>query len=189
MSELPSYRRTRIVRTSFRPSQRILMVSDIHGHDAVFRKLLRKAAFTRDDALVIVGDLLEKGTESLKVIRTLMALKKTYQVYVLLGNMDAFTLHRLLSDEPFWRDLLFDKAPDMIRWWGGCLLEEMCRELGIALNEVTDRVAAVRLLRARSWNLLPVCLRSWIRPLSPSCTVGCPISGSTSWKARSTSRT
>ena len=148
MSELPSYRRTRVVRTSFRPSQRILMISDIHGHDTVFRKLLRKAAFTRDDALVIVGDLLEKGTESLKVIRTLMALKKTHQVYVLLGNMDAFTLHRLLSDEPFWRDLLFDKAPDMIRWWGGCLLEEMCRELGIALNEVTDRVAAVRLLRA-----------------------------------------
>ena len=54
MNGLPPYRRTRIIRTAFRPGQRILMISDIHGHDAVFRKLLRKARFSADDALVIV---------------------------------------------------------------------------------------------------------------------------------------
>ena len=127
MTDLPLYRQTRVVRTHFRPGQRILMISDIHGHDSVFRKLLKKAAFTQDDALVIVGDLLEKGPESLKVIRTLMALEQTHQVHVLLGNMDVFTIHRILSDDPVWRDMLFDKAPDMVRSWGGCLLYELLK--------------------------------------------------------------
>ena len=147
MSELQPYRTTRIVRTRFRPGQRILMVSDIHGHDTVFRSLLDKAAFTPDDALVVVGDLLEKGTESLQVIRTLMRLSHTHQVYTLIGNMDVFTLHRILSDDPVWRDRLFDKAPEMISWWGGCLLKEMCDELGLPLTPDMDRILTVRRLR------------------------------------------
>ncbi len=147
MSELPPYRRTRIIRKEFAPGQRILMISDIHGHDSVFRAVLKKAAYTQDDALVIVGDLLEKGAESLKVIRTLMDMSASSNVYVLLGNMDVFTIHRLLSDDPVWRDRLFDKAQDMIRWWGGCLLDEMCRELGITLAPYIDRIATVRRLR------------------------------------------
>ena len=68
MTDLPLYRQTRVVRTQFRPGQRILMISDIHGHDSVFRRLLKKAAFTKDDALVIVGDLLEKGPFSLDTL-------------------------------------------------------------------------------------------------------------------------
>ena len=147
MSDIPPYRRTKIIRAAFRPGQRILMISDIHGHDSVFRALLKKADFTEDDALVIVGDLLEKGAESLRVIRTLMSLCRTHQVYVLLGNMDVFTIHRLLSDDPVWRNRLFDKAQDMIRWWGGCLLDEMCRELDIPLTSGLDRIATVRRLR------------------------------------------
>ena len=147
MTDLPLYRQTRVVRTQFRPGQRILMISDIHGHDSVFRKLLKKAAFTKDDALVIVGDLLEKGPESLKVIRTLMALERTHQVHVLLGNMDVFTIHRILSDDPVWRDMLFDKAPDMVRSWGGCLLYELLEEAGIPLSADLDRDATVQILR------------------------------------------
>ena len=147
MSGIPPYRSTKIIRTAFHPGQRILMVSDIHGHDSVFRSLLKKAEYSKDDALVIVGDLLEKGTESLKVIRTLMAMSSTHQVYVLLGNMDVFTLHRLLSDDPVWRNMLFDKAQNMINWWGGCLVDEMCRELGIALSPSIDRIATIRLIR------------------------------------------
>ena len=149
MTALPPYRQTRVVRTAFKPGQRVLMVSDIHGHDSVFRALLRKAAYTPEDALVIVGDLLEKGTESLKVIRTLMMLSDNPHVHVLLGNMDAFTIHRLLSDDPAWRNMLFDKAPDMIRWWGGCLLDEMCQEAGISLDPEPDRVSTVQYLRER----------------------------------------
>ena len=140
-------RQTRVIRTRFLPGQRILMVSDIHGHDAVFRSLLRKAAFSPDDALVIVGDLLEKGRESLGVIRTLMALTKTHTVYTLLGNMDVFTLQRLLSNDPAHYGLLFDSAPDMIDWWGGCLLQEMCREMDIPLTTGIDRPGTLRKLR------------------------------------------
>ena len=147
MSGLPPYRLTRVTRTAFRPGQRILMISDIHGHDTVFRKLLSKAGFTADDALVIVGDLLEKGEESLKVIRTLMSLEQTHNVFVLLGNMDAYTIYRTLSDDPDWYNQLFDTVPKMIRWWGGCLLDEMCREICIRLTPDSDRVAVLREVR------------------------------------------
>ncbi len=147
MSAHPPYRLTRIVRRTFRPGQRVLMISDIHGHDGVFRALLRQADYRPDDALVVVGDLLEKGEESLKVIRTMMRLQESYDVTALLGNMDVYTIHRILSDDPAWYNQLFDQAPRMIRWWGGCLLKEMCDELGLTLTEDTDRLAVLRAVR------------------------------------------
>ena len=147
MNALPPYRQTRVVKTAFRPGQRILMISDIHGHDSVFRTLLRQVDFGPEDALVIVGDLLEKGAESLRVVRTLMALSRTHEIHTLLGNMDAFTIHRIMTDDPVWQNRLFEKAPDMIRWWGGCLLAEMCGELGIPLTPDTDRPGTVHQIR------------------------------------------
>ena len=46
-------------------NKRILAVSDIHGHRAWLEKLLKKVRFTSDDVLFIVGDIVEKGPESL----------------------------------------------------------------------------------------------------------------------------
>jgi len=149
MSGRPACRTTRVQRASFAPGQRVLMVSDIHGHDTVFRSLLQKAAFGPDDALVVVGDLLEKGAESLKVIRTLMALQGTHRVYTLLGNMDVFTVWRLLTDDKAWRDTLFDGAANMTRWWGGCLLHEMLDEMGIPRENDLDRDRVTGMIRER----------------------------------------
>ena len=50
------------------PSRRILAVSDIHGNRAFFRGLLEKAAFSSRDILVLVGDILEKGPDSLGLL-------------------------------------------------------------------------------------------------------------------------
>jgi len=36
----------------------------------------------------------------------------------------------------------------MIRWWGGCLLREMCDELSIDLKPGIDRIATVTQIRA-----------------------------------------
>ena len=43
------------------PGQRILVASDVHGYGNWLRALLVQLAFSLDDILVIIGDLIEKG--------------------------------------------------------------------------------------------------------------------------------
>ena len=147
MTGLPSYQTVSLVRTELPAGWRTLILSDIHGHAAALQKALRRAKFSPDDTLVVVGDLLEKGLGSLSVIRTLMALSETHRVFTLMGNMDVFTLSRLLSDDPEKRHSLFELAPKMISWWGGCLLMEMCGELGIPFQTGMDEAGTVREIR------------------------------------------
>ena len=149
MTDLPSYQKVRVVRAELPPGKRVLILSDIHGHAEALRKVLRRAAFSPDDTLVVVGDLLEKGTGSLTAVRTLMALSETHRVYTLMGNMDVFVLSRLLSDDPEMRRSLMELAPRMKAWWGGCLLLEMCAELGVSLEKGTDEKALFREIRTR----------------------------------------
>lgn len=82
----------RVIRPDFAPGRRILAVSDIHGNLPFFRGLLEKVEFSQDDILVIVGDLLEKGTQSLELLRYIMDLCRTRTVYPLCGNCDGFIL-------------------------------------------------------------------------------------------------
>ncbi len=147
MTALLPCQTVRVVRADFPAGQRVLILSDVHGHDTALRRVLRRAAFSRADSLVVVGDLLEKGRESLPVVRTLMVLSKTHSVHVLMGNMDVFTLSKLLSDDPEEQHVLFDYAPMMASWWGGCLLMEMCGELGIPFREGMDEAGTVREIR------------------------------------------
>ena len=41
--------------------RRVLAVSDIHGNLDFFQALLRQVGFCRNDILIILGDVLEKG--------------------------------------------------------------------------------------------------------------------------------
>ena len=81
-----------IVRTAFAPGRRIIAVSDIHGNLPFFRGLMDKINLTPDDILVLVGDILEKGQDSLPLLRHIMALSKTHTVYPLCGNCDNLVL-------------------------------------------------------------------------------------------------
>ncbi len=62
------------------PSRRILAVSDIHGNRAFFRGLLEKAAFSSRDILVLVGDILEKGPDSLGLLRDILELSQDHTI-------------------------------------------------------------------------------------------------------------
>lgn len=72
---------------------RILVTSDIHGDLDGFKVLLEKMEYTPViDTLVIIGDLVQKGTQNLGTVRCIMELAKAHNVFVLLGNNDLFTL-------------------------------------------------------------------------------------------------
>ena len=66
-----------VIRPQIEPGRRVIAVSDIHGNLPFLKGVLEKARFSPEDVLVLVGDLFEKGFESLGVLRWLMELSRT----------------------------------------------------------------------------------------------------------------
>jgi len=79
-----------IKRLSLPADRRILVISDIHGKLEYLRGLLRAADFGREDVLILLGDLVEKGPDSLAALRCIMGLCRTHTVYPICGNCDAW---------------------------------------------------------------------------------------------------
>lgn len=66
--------------------RKAFVVSDIHGMYEHFIKLLEN--WNRDDKLIILGDMIDRGPDSLKVVQYVMELKAKHDVVVLQGNHD-----------------------------------------------------------------------------------------------------
>ena len=88
-----------VVRPEFDAGRRIIAVSDIHGNLPFFDALMERVELTPKDILVLVGDMLEKGWQSLPLLRRLMELSKTHTVYPLCGNCDGLVLRFFEGDE------------------------------------------------------------------------------------------
>lgn len=111
--------KTRFAQTG---NSRILAVSDIHGNLTLLRKLL-KLYWRQEDVLVIVGDFLEKGPDSLATLRYVMDLARREKVHVLCGNCD---LHMLQTTD--------DRCSETLnRWQEGDYMWQMARESGTPL--------------------------------------------------------
>lgn len=98
-----------VQKISHPPEQRILVISDIHGNLPLFQGLLKKIAFSPDDMLILLGDMIEKGTESLETIRYIQTLQQTHQVYPLCGNCDWYIkefFHQDKHDHSFFQNFL-----------------------------------------------------------------------------------
>ena len=78
----------RVFRFSPEPGRRILVVSDIHANLPYFRGLLEKVGFCQRDYLILDGDFLEKGEDSLGMLRFVMELCKKGNCLPLRGNCD-----------------------------------------------------------------------------------------------------
>lgn len=58
-------------------------ISDIHGEYNLFARLLEKIKFSASDTLYVLGDMIDKGNDSIRVLTELYALPN---VYCILGN-------------------------------------------------------------------------------------------------------
>ena len=81
------------------PGRRVLVLSDIHGNRDFFWSLLHALDFSPEDELILLGDLLEKGEESLTLLREVMELTKTHRVHMLCGNCDNLT-YNFVDENP-----------------------------------------------------------------------------------------
>ena len=70
-------------------SQRMIIISDIHGNLNTFKKLLCRTGYDlNNDHLFLLGDLMEKGPDNLATLRFIMELAQHENVHVLMGNCD-----------------------------------------------------------------------------------------------------
>lgn len=139
-----------VIHPNFPPGRRIIAVSDIHGNLPFFRALLRKIALTPEDILVLVGDLLEKGQESLALLRYVMDLCRTHTVYPLCGNCDGLVYRFFRGDELDQRFFSFylPQHPEST-------LRQLAREGGFDQTEDLPRLRAdLRRAYPEEWRFL-----------------------------------
>ena len=87
-----------VIRPQFPSNRRVIAVSDIHGNLPFFQALMDQIRLSPEDILVLVGDMLEKGQDSLALLRHLMELPRTHTVYPLCGNCDGL-VHRFFETD------------------------------------------------------------------------------------------
>lgn len=123
----------RIVHLTLPPGRRIIAISDIHGNLPYLEGLLDKLRFDERDILFILGDFVEKGPESLKTLRYIMALSKKYTVYTLCGNCDIWA--------PLFDGDMGEGASTMLPYMERkpySLARQMCIEMGISFSPDMD---------------------------------------------------
>ena len=133
---------TKIEHITVEAGKRILVTSDIHGNLSYFKKLLKKAEFSENDILFVVGDIVEKGNENLEALRYIMKLCEKGNVIPLIGNVDANRLKiidELCEDNVngFYKYIL-----NLREWAGTSFYEELANECGYTLNSAEDVLAA-----------------------------------------------
>lgn len=122
---------------------RLIAVSDIHGCVHYLRGLINKLCFSGRDRLVIIGDLIEKGPESLATVRFVLDLiAQGFHVSVSMGNVEMSRLADLTgsgpdADQRFLQTLRYDHDV-----WKGGLFLDMMDELGISPNSASSKHAS-----------------------------------------------
>ena len=78
---------------------RKIIIGDIHGCDTALGALLEKVQPGKDDGLILLGDLFDRGTESWEVFRRVKALAEAFgeRFTLLRGNHEDYLLAEKLS--------------------------------------------------------------------------------------------
>jgi len=134
--------KTKIEKISLEKGRRILVISDIHGHLEHLQKALEKAAFCEDDILIIDGDILEKGPDSLGALRYVMRLYEKGNVIVLLGNVDAYCIQLMNELDADTAPEFYARVCDLRTWCASTFYDELAHACG---HEVRSEEDALRL--------------------------------------------
>ena len=133
----------RVVYPAIEPGRRVLVISDIHANLPYFHGLLDKVGFCDDDVLILNGDFLEKGAESLKTLREVMALCEKGNTIALMGNCDGWAAIHHADNRGT------DAMLKYMRWRKCGLQWDMALELGLEPMEIADAGDFLRRLAER----------------------------------------
>jgi len=76
---------------------RIIAISDVHGHVDHLKGLLNKLKLNQEDILIIVGDFINRGINSLVTLEYIKKLSNRDNTYILKGNHEYF-IHSLIEN-------------------------------------------------------------------------------------------
>ncbi len=136
-----------VARLHIEPGRRIIAVSDIHGNLDYLRGLLAKCALTERDVLILVGDMLEKGPDSLGTLRYVMELSRRYEVHAVCGNCDFWQNFCDLPDDPEQDAFYLRYLAGRNRGWGDGVIAQMLLEQGVPIGWDMDLAAAKAAVR------------------------------------------
>ena len=125
-------------------ARRIIAVSDIHANMPYFKGLLEKIDFSENDELIVDGDFLEKGKNSLETLRFIMELSARGNCHAVCGNCDTWRYW----DERIVKYMTFKKCG---------LVWDMLTEMGIEITPGLDFAALIPELSVRfkpEWDFL-----------------------------------
>lgn len=77
-------------------SIKLICISDIHGEIDKLNDILHNYPLRENEKYVFIGDYVDRGKDSLKVIRKLMDIKKEGKGYFILGNHDYVFYNNIL---------------------------------------------------------------------------------------------
>lgn len=106
------------------PRGRVLVISDIHGNLHLLDSLLEKLGFCQEDTLIINGDLIERGPDSLGVLRRVIRLMEGGNVFCTQGNGDYQIFHAVCSGGLLYGSLF----RSYLSWQRNSLAAQMLRE-------------------------------------------------------------
>ena len=133
---------TKLLRLPAAPHRRILVTGDIHGHPDHLKEVLTRADFSRDDFLIILGDIIEKGPDSLGTLREVMALCANGNAIALIGNVDAYRLRILDEMNEENAENLYPYLLQLRDWQGSSFYDELAHECGYSISCPDDILRA-----------------------------------------------
>ena len=140
---------TKIEQIGIESGRRILVTSDIHGQLSYFKNVLDRAVFTDSDILFIVGDILEKGPDSLGTLRYVMDIYRRGNVVPLIGNVDAWCIKTIFELNKENAQDLFDYICSKRKWYSSNFYEELASECGYRIESPEDILASKEAVLSR----------------------------------------
>lgn len=108
----------------------IYVCSDIHGRYAMYRRILDKIRFSDDDHLYIIGDVIDRGPESVPLLLDIMGREN---MTLMIGNHEHMMIQSLLYNNG-------EEYDDWMRNGGAATLHQL-NELGVAkTNELLRKL-------------------------------------------------
>lgn len=80
---------------------RIIAISDVHAHYELMQKMLDKIQLQEDDYLIIIGDFINRGKDSVKTYELIKKINDRKNTFVLVGNHEFSVYKRCSSREGF----------------------------------------------------------------------------------------
>lgn len=124
-------------------SGRIIVISDIHANMPYFTALLEKISFSSKDTLIIAGDFLEKGENSLETLHFIMSMSEKGFCHAVCGNCDDW--HLIFDPSWSYRDDEHTLRYILSKKCG--LLWDMCNGCGMDLFELESFAEAKQILK------------------------------------------